>query len=163
MHVSHDITCSRIAGHLGKLSISLHWLNLGNQPVEVLVEDVYLLVVPSSQSVYDPEEDERRMQAAKFERLENAELLSMRGQTDITKGTSFANSIAFDIDAFADTPQSQGLVSSLITKIINNLQVTVKNIHVRYEDKLSVPGVRLSYLSPFVMLIYCSSIPSLLA
>jgi hypothetical protein len=39
------------------------------------------------------------------------------------------------------SPQSQGLWASLTTKIINNLQVTVKNIHVRYEDKISVPGV----------------------
>jgi hypothetical protein len=28
-----------------------------------------------------------------------------------------------------------------MAKILNNLQVTVKNIHVRYEDKMSVPGV----------------------
>lgn len=48
-----------------------------------------------------------------------------------------------------DTQQSQGLISSLITKIINNLQVTIKNIHIRYEDKLSVPGV--SCLSHSVM------------
>lgn len=41
-----------------------------------------------------------------------------------------------------NSPQSQGLVASLIAKILNNLQVTVKNVHVRYEDKLSVPGVR---------------------
>ena len=40
-----------------------------------------------------------------------------------------------------DQQQSQGLISSLITKIVNNLQVTVKNIHIRYEDRLSVPGV----------------------
>ncbi len=56
-------------------------MNLGNQPVEVLIEDVYLLVVPSSQSSYDPEEEERRVQAAKFERLENAELLNVRAQS----------------------------------------------------------------------------------
>ncbi|KAI0361599.1 vacuolar protein sorting-associated protein 13 [Trametes cingulata] len=114
-----------IDGHLGKLSLSLHWMNLGNQPVEVLVEDVYLLVVPSSESTYDPEEEERRAQAAKFERLENAELLHMRARSDVST---------------QDNPQSQGLLASLVTKIINNLQVTVRNIHIRYEDKLSVPG-----------------------
>uniref|UniRef100_A0A5K1JWH3 CHIP6 n=1 Tax=Ganoderma boninense TaxID=34458 RepID=A0A5K1JWH3_9APHY len=113
-----------IDGHLGKLSLSLHWMNLGNQPVEVLVEDVYLLVVPSSESTYDPEEEQLRAQAAKFERLENAELLSVRTQSDMSQ----------------DNPQSQGLIASLVTKIINNLQVTVRNIHIRYEDKLSVPG-----------------------
>ncbi|KAH9898385.1 vacuolar protein sorting-associated protein 13 [Cubamyces lactineus] len=112
------------AGHLGKLSLSLHWMNLGNQPVEVLVEDVYLLVVPSSESTYDPEEEERRAQDAKFERLENAELLHMQSRSDVSQ----------------DSAQSQGLLSSLVTKIINNLQVTVRNIHIRYEDKLSVPG-----------------------
>ena len=74
------------AGHLGKLSLSLHWMNLGNQPVEVLVEDVYLLVVPSSESTYDPEEEERRAQAAKFERLENAELLHVRSRSEMSQG-----------------------------------------------------------------------------
>ncbi|KAJ7786305.1 vacuolar protein sorting-associated protein 13 [Mycena metata] len=96
------------ASHLGKFTLSLHWMNLGNQPVEVMVEDVYLLVVPSPQSNDDPEEEERRAQAAKAEAY--------------------------------DTQQSQGLLQSLTAKIINNLQVTVKNIHIRYEDKLSVPG-----------------------
>lgn len=46
------------------------------------------------------------------------------------------------ITILEESPQSQGLWASLTAKIINNLQVTVKNIHVRYEDNLSVPGVR---------------------
>ncbi|KAL1697196.1 hypothetical protein GGG16DRAFT_107114 [Schizophyllum commune] len=111
-------------GHLGKFTLSLHWMNLGNQPVEILVEDVYLLVVPTNADI-DPKEEEARAQAAKAERLENAELLHMRGQSD---GSS------------ADSPQQQGLIASLIAKIINNVQVTVKNIHIRYEDKISMPG-----------------------
>ena len=40
-----------------------------------------------------------------------------------------------------ESTQTQGLLQSLIAKIINNVQVTIKNIHVRYEDNLSVPGV----------------------
>ncbi|KIM85199.1 hypothetical protein PILCRDRAFT_817197 [Piloderma croceum F 1598] len=114
-----------LEGHLGKFTLSLHWMNLGNQPVEILIEDVYLLVVPSPQTNVDPDEEERRAQAAKAERLENAELLHMRGQAEINPDNS---------------AQAQGLWASLTAKIINNLQVTVKSIHVRYEDKLSVPG-----------------------
>ena len=57
-------------------------MNLGNQPVEVLIEDVYLLVVPSAESSYDEAEEERRAQAAKAERLENAELLHIQGQAE---------------------------------------------------------------------------------
>ncbi|KAI0068196.1 hypothetical protein BV25DRAFT_1793389 [Artomyces pyxidatus] len=113
-----------IEGHLGKFTLSLHWLNLGNQPVELLIEDVYLLVVPSPQGDDDPEENERRIQAAKAERLQNAELLHVQSQATSEE----------------DSPQQQGLLASLTAKIVNNLQVTIKNIHVRYEDKLSVPG-----------------------
>ena len=67
-------------------------MNLGNQPVEVIIEDVYLLVVPSPQGDEDPEEEENRIQAAKMERLENAELLHMRGQTVVSEGTEFPSS-----------------------------------------------------------------------
>lgn len=73
-------------GYLGTFTLSLHWLNLGNQPVEILIEDVYLLVVPSPQDNVDPEEEERRAQATKQERLEDAELLHMRGQADVSSG-----------------------------------------------------------------------------
>jgi vacuolar protein sorting-associated protein 13A/C len=73
-------------GHLGKFTLSLHWMNLGNQPVEILVEDVYLLVIPSPQTSTNPTEDAARLQAAKAERLENAELLHVRGQAEAQTG-----------------------------------------------------------------------------
>jgi vacuolar protein sorting-associated protein 13A/C len=37
--------------------------------------------------------------------------------------------------------KNQGFVDSIIAKIINNFQVTVKNVHIRYEDNVSVAGV----------------------
>ncbi|KAF5314046.1 hypothetical protein D9611_006808 [Ephemerocybe angulata] len=113
-----------LEGHLGTFTLSLHWINLGNQPVEILIEDVYLLVVPSPQTNVNAAEEEARKQAAKAERLESAELLHVRGGAETQP----------------DSAQTQGLIQSLITKIINNVQVTIKNIHVRYEDKISVPG-----------------------
>jgi vacuolar protein sorting-associated protein 13A/C len=76
------------AGHLGKLTMSLHWRNLGNQPAEILIEDLYLLVVPSPHGDDDPEESEKRAQAAKAERLRNAEILHVQAQGDI-KGTIY--------------------------------------------------------------------------
>jgi N-terminal region of Chorein or VPS13 len=58
--------------------LSLHWLNLGNQPVQVLIEDLYILVVPRKEDDQDPNELERRIQEVKLERLRNAEVLQMR-------------------------------------------------------------------------------------
>lgn len=33
----------------------------------------------------------------------------------------------------------------LRVKILDNLQITVKNIHIRYEDSISTPGVSYQY------------------
>lgn len=40
-----------------------------------------------------------------------------------------------------DEMKNQGFIDTIMAKIINNFQVTVRNIHVRYEDSLSCPGV----------------------
>ena len=61
-------------------------MNLGNQPVEILIEDVYLLVVPSPQTNVNAAEEEARKQAAKAERLESAELLHVRGGAEAPSG-----------------------------------------------------------------------------
>ena len=35
----------------------------------------------------------------------------------------------------------QSFLQQIYAKVLNNVQVTVKNIHIRYEDAQSVPGV----------------------
>jgi hypothetical protein len=42
-----------------------------------------------------------------------------------------------------DSAENQGFVASFLAKLLNNIQVTVKNVHIRYEDDISVPDVRL--------------------
>lgn len=39
-----------------------------------------------------------------------------------------------------ESKKSQSFTDSLVSTIVNNLQVSVKNIHVRYEDSISTPG-----------------------
>jgi hypothetical protein len=79
----------------------LHWLNLGNQPVQVLIEDLYILVVPRKDDDQDPDELERRAQVVKLERLHNAEVLQT--QTAGIKGmkpcseNSTINLTAFEV------------------------------------------------------------------
>jgi vacuolar protein sorting-associated protein 13A/C len=111
--------------HLGKFSLSLHWLNLGNQPVQVLIEDLYILVVPRKEDDQDPDELERRIQEVKLERLRNAEVLQMR---------------AADVKVTDSSTHNQGFLASFLAKLLNNIQVTIKDVHIRYEDNISVPG-----------------------
>ncbi|ORY90221.1 hypothetical protein BCR35DRAFT_261800 [Leucosporidium creatinivorum] len=115
-----------VEGYLGDLTLSIPWSNLSGKPVRVLVENVYLLAVPTDSSKATPEEDAARAQAAKLEKLENAELMTAHGPTT---GMSAE-----------EEKKNSSFTASLINKIVDNLQLEVRNIHIRYEDKLSVPG-----------------------
>ena len=114
-----------VLGHLGHFTLNIPWANLTSKPAEIIIEDLYLLVVPAGHSTtVDLDEEETSLQASKQERLKNAEVLRQSSSTAIVEGE-----------------KNQGLFESLINKVVNNLQITVKNIHIRYEDNLSVPGV----------------------
>lgn len=112
-------------GYLGELTLVIPWSNLRGAPVKIFIEDVFLLASPKEEAQYNDEEEERRKQRIKMEKLDSAELLKERSQEGLTQ---------------EEQKKSQSFTESLVTKIVDNLQVTVKNIHVRYEDSLSAPG-----------------------
>ncbi|KAF5009616.1 hypothetical protein FDECE_4176 [Fusarium decemcellulare] len=112
-------------GHLGELTLIIPWSNLRGAPVKVFIEDVFLLASPKEEAEYDEEEEDRRKQRLKMEKLDSAELLKERNQEGLSQ---------------EEQKKSQSFTQSLVTKIVDNLQVTVKNIHIRYEDSISAPG-----------------------
>lgn len=104
-------------GQLGQLTLQIPWSNLKGKPVRVIIEDVYLLVSPKIIQDYDLEEEELRLQAVKKEKL--AQLETFLDAKSQELGTDLEN---------------ETFVESLVTKIVDNLQVTIKNIHLKYED-----------------------------
>ncbi|KAK3299597.1 uncharacterized protein B0H64DRAFT_389102 [Chaetomium fimeti] len=114
-----------VEGHLGELTLVIPWSNLRGAPVKVFIEDVFLLASPKEEAEYDEEEEDRRKQRIKMEKLDSAELLKERSQEGLSP---------------EEQKRTQSFTESLVTKIVDNLQVTVKNIHVRYEDAISAPG-----------------------
>lgn len=84
---------------------------MSGKPVRVLVENVYLLAVPTDSSKATPEEDAARAQAAKLEKLENAELMTAHGPTT---GMSAE-----------EEKKNSSFTASLINKIVDNLQLEV--------------------------------------
>ncbi|KAF2460623.1 hypothetical protein BDY21DRAFT_279898 [Lineolata rhizophorae] len=114
-----------VEGHLGQLTLQIPWSNLRGKPVRVSVEDVFLLAAPREDAGYDPDEEERRAHAVKMEKLDSAELLKERN----TEGMSPE-----------EQQKNQSFTASLVTAIVDNVQVSVKNIHLRYEDSISDPG-----------------------
>ncbi|CAG8516340.1 7059_t:CDS:10 [Ambispora leptoticha] len=80
-----DLPIEVLEGYLGELTLNIPWSNLGNKPVKVFINNVYLLAVPRAESEYDPEEEERRAQQLKEEKLANAELLQTQPGSDISE------------------------------------------------------------------------------
>lgn len=114
-----------VEGHLGALTLVIPWSNLRGAPVQIFIENVFLLASPKEEAAYNEDEEDRRQQRIKMEKLDSAELLKERSQEGLSQ---------------EEQKKSQSFTESLVTKIVDNLQVTVKNIHVRYEDSISAPG-----------------------
>jgi vacuolar protein sorting-associated protein 13A/C len=93
-------------GYLGELKLKIPWRYISTQPCEVYLENLYVLVVPAASSKvgtvnracisfeliaiqYDPKEEEERALAIKQARLESAELLQLRTQSDTNQGVQF--------------------------------------------------------------------------
>ena len=114
-----------VEGHLGQLTMSIPWTNLRGKPVRISIEDIFLLAAPKEDADYNEEEEAQREHAVKMEKLENAELLKQRN----VEGQSSE-----------EQQKSQSFVESLTNAIIDNLQVSIKGIHIRYEDSISAPG-----------------------
>ncbi|KAJ4155145.1 hypothetical protein LMH87_000404 [Akanthomyces muscarius] len=114
-----------VNGHLGELTLVIPWSNIRGAPVKVFIEDVYLLASPKEEAEHDEDEEESRRQRVKMEKLDSAELLKERNREGMSA---------------EEQQKNQSFTQNLVTKIVDNLQVTIKNIHVRYEDSISAPG-----------------------
>lgn len=106
-------------GHLGELTLQIPWSNLKGKPVKVIIEDVYLLASPIILSEYDAKEDFQREQKLKQEKLKDLEAIQ----------SAIVSNQLMSLDV-----HNESFTESLVTKIVDNLQVTIKNIHIRYED-----------------------------
>lgn len=107
-------------GHLGELTLQIPWSNLKSKPVKIIIEDVYLLASPIIIQDYDYEDEKKKELQVKKEKLEDLETL--------VKASLENQQISSDLSS------NETFTESLVTKIVDNLQVTIKNIHIRYED-----------------------------
>ncbi|KAL2613042.1 hypothetical protein R1flu_024734 [Riccia fluitans] len=113
-------------GTVGKLKFQVPWQKLGWEPILISLEDVSLLAGPHEESEWDAEASERRALAAKKAALAAAEIakLSQRVSED-KSGETF--------------------LSYLSAKIIDNVQVTVRKVHLQYVDGETDPEAVFSF------------------
>ncbi|CAO3579446.1 unnamed protein product [Absidia cylindrospora] len=114
-----------IEGNLGELTLSIPWSNLKTKPVKVHIRNVYLLAAPKTETTVTLKDEEERAQQMKQQKLEAAELFEASKHDSKSK------------DGNDSSSNSGGFVHQLTTKVIDNLQLSFENIHIRYEDQVS--------------------------
>ncbi|XP_021768084.1 uncharacterized protein LOC110732449 isoform X1 [Chenopodium quinoa] len=125
------------AGFLGSVTLKVPWSKLGQDPVIVELDEIFLLAEPATHVDGDSED---ALQEAKRNRIREMEMkLLERAQRLKTDEVN------------------KSWLGSLISTIIGNLKLSISNIHIRYEDGESnaghpfAAGVTLDKLSAFTV------------
>ncbi|XP_017782614.1 PREDICTED: vacuolar protein sorting-associated protein 13A-like [Nicrophorus vespilloides] len=105
-----------IAGTIGKVWLEIPWAKLWSKPVVVKIEDVHILVGPVvNNEPYDAEKNKRLQRAFKKKALAD-----LTAESELIGGPNMFSEY-------------------LITNIINNLELTITNVHLRYRDVVNGP------------------------
>ncbi|KAK7309084.1 hypothetical protein RJT34_05549 [Clitoria ternatea] len=107
------------AGFLGSVKLKVPWSRLGQDPVLVYLDGIFLLAEPATQ-VEGFSED--AIQEAKKSRIQEMELKLWEKSQQLK------------------SEMNKSWLGSLIGTIIGNLKLSISNIHIRYEDGESNPG-----------------------
>lgn len=110
--------------------LQIPWTNLKNKPVKILIEDVFVVAASKFDTFddIDPDDEERRAHILKLNKLAKYELTSkLQAQSSMSP---------------EEARKQQSFTESLVNKIVDNLQVTIRNIHIRFEDRSA--GIPLS-------------------
>uniref|UniRef100_A0A182FL84 Vacuolar protein sorting-associated protein 13 n=1 Tax=Anopheles albimanus TaxID=7167 RepID=A0A182FL84_ANOAL len=131
-----DLPVTTLYGHLGKLILKIPWKNLYSAPVEAIVEKLYVLAVPNTDIRFNEEKEERNSFEEKKSELLRIEL-AKKNENEQDKDSKVADK------SFAE---------KLTAQIVNNVQIKISDIHIRYEDATTTGqpfafGVTLSDLS----------------
>ena len=103
-------------GLIGKIDVDIPWSSLGSTPLVIDIDEIVALVSPKSDKRWSKEEMQQNILASIQESLDNFDALN-HPELEIS-----------------DEP---GYFAKMIEKVIDNLQVNIKKIYIRYEDKLT--------------------------
>eukprot|EP00892_Ulva_mutabilis_P007576 jgi/Ulvmu1/5190/UM021_0207.1 len=116
-------------GVLGTLRLKIPWAALGRQQVQVEIDRLYLLAIPSYQQdallPEDMEHEEERLADVK-----RAEVHAQEKQwVDSMRAADHVND-----------SNSPGYLQGVINVVLGNLKIKVTNLHIRYEDTITQHG-----------------------
>lgn len=112
-------------GSLKKLKLKVPWASLDSKPVRVILDGLYIVASPLDISSLSPDQVKWMAAQDKKSKLQNAEMLILK--TGESSNESGAGSKSSYLQHYA-------------AKIADNLEITITNIHIRYEDSQTIQG-----------------------
>lgn len=107
------------SGFLGSIKLKVPWSRLGQEPVLVYLDRIFLLVEPATKVEGSTDDFVQEAKRSRVREMET-KLLESKHKQEAEENTSW--------------------LGSLINTIIGNIKVSITNIHIRYEDTESNPG-----------------------
>ncbi|PVV02833.1 hypothetical protein BB560_002703 [Smittium megazygosporum] len=126
LHLPINVT----SGKIGCLTLTIPWSNLTGQPVKLSIEALTLVcqLKPEKKPTKGEEiQEQLRAQVQKMKELNELEMLQL----------GFLNDEAQKIE-------NSSYYGKMVAKVIDNLQITIKNIHLKYIDDQSNSDRRFS-------------------
>ncbi|EDO31907.1 predicted protein [Nematostella vectensis] len=139
-----DLPVQVTHGFVGEISLTIPWTNLYSSPCDICIEDVYLIASPVKEQPYDAEKARASELAVQRKRLRQIEESLAKKATESTDGIAHAE----NGDSFVEKLMAQVIKNLKISPVQfieerteNTLAalttVSVKNIHMRYEDQVT--------------------------
>lgn len=114
-----DLPIQTVYGQLGTLVLKIPWKNLYSLPVVVTIEDLYLLVAPNAAVRFNAgKQAQTELEAKRSALLKLEELRKRELNKDSPTGAA-----------------DKTFTEKLVAQIINNVQIRITNVHIRYEDR----------------------------
>ncbi|ESQ32011.1 hypothetical protein EUTSA_v10003500mg [Eutrema salsugineum] len=102
-------------GRVGKLSIKIPWKKLGRDPIIIKLEDVFVCASQRNDQEWSSDVVEKREFAGKKAKLAAAELAKLSRRV-------------------FDSPAGNPFMSYIAAKILDSIQVSIRNFHILYSD-----------------------------
>lgn len=125
-----NLPISIVHGSLKKLKLKIPWTALESKPVRVIIDGLYLQAGPLDVGILTPEQLRNMAFDVKRARLKAAE--------DAVMAASVTP------EGIQERTQKASYIQQLTAKIVDNIEITMTNVHIRYEDVMTIPGTVIS-------------------
>lgn len=120
-------------GVIGLLQVIIPWTRLRSESIRVELSDIDITVHPKKAAKYDASQEEADQYEAKMEQLAIfEELRGDREQQELKKAAG-----EDDDAASLEASKDQSFMARLRSTMVNNIQITVTNVKLRYEDNVT--------------------------